>query len=121
MNICQFDVWQVDLSPTIGSEQKGRRPCVVLQTNAVSNYGLTTIIAPLTSRKVDKIYPFEVEIQPTSKNGLRELSKIKFDQIRVIDKKRLIKKFGKIEKEHFIRIIKAVKIIFDLDSDFQFE
>ncbi|MCG2701137.1 type II toxin-antitoxin system PemK/MazF family toxin [Candidatus Parcubacteria bacterium] len=118
MNISQFDVWQVDLNPTIGSEQKGRRPCVVLQTNAVSNYGLTTIIAPLTSKKVDKIYSFETEIKPSNKNGLKELSKIKLDQVRVIDKRRLIKKLGEIEEKDFIEILKALKIIFDFDRDF---
>ena len=118
MNISQFDIWKVDLSPTVGSEQKGKRPCLILQTNAVGNYGLTTIIAPFTSKKLDKIYSFEVKIKPSSKNGLKELSKIKFDQARVIDKKRLIKRLGKIEERHFFEILKALKIIFDFDRDF---
>ncbi|MCK5510554.1 type II toxin-antitoxin system PemK/MazF family toxin [Candidatus Parcubacteria bacterium] len=118
MNISQFDIWKVNLNPTLGSEQKGMRPCVVLQTNAVSNYGLTTIIAPLTSKKIDKIYSFEIKIKPSNKNGLKELSKIKFDQVRVIDKRRLVKKFGKIEEKYSIEILKALKIIFDFDRDF---
>ena len=118
MNIHQFDIWRVDLNPTIGSEQKGRRPCVVLQTNAVSNYGLTTIIGPITSKKIDKIYPFEIKIKPSNKNGLKEFSKIKFDQVRVIDKKRLIKKIGIIEEKYFMEILKSLKIIFDFNRDF---
>ena len=118
MNISQFDIWKVDLNPTIGSEQKGIRPCVILQTNAVSDYGLTTIIAPLTSKKTDKIYAFEVKVKPSAKNGLKELSKIKFDQVRVISKQRLIKKLGKIEEKDFFEILKALKIIFDFDRDF---
>ena len=118
MNISQFDIWKVNLNPTLGSEQKGMRPCVVLQTNAVSNYGLTTIIAPLTSKKINKIYSFEIEIKPSNKNGLKELSKIKFDQVRVIDKKRLIKKFGKVEEKYLGEILKALKVIFDFDRDF---
>ncbi len=118
MNINQFDIWQVDLNPTMGSEQKGKRPCVILQTNAVSDYGLTTIIAPLTSKKVNKVYSFEADIKPSSRNGLRELSKIKFDQIRVIDKRRLIKKIGKIEEKYFFEILKALKNIFDFNRDF---
>lgn len=118
MHINQFDIWQVDLSPTIGSEQEGRRPCVVLQTNAVSDYGLTTIIAPFTSKKIDKVYSFEVEIKPSNKNGLKEFSKIKFDQVRVIDKRRLIKRIGKTEEKYFLEISRALKIIFDLNRDF---
>ncbi|MEA2064757.1 MAG: type II toxin-antitoxin system PemK/MazF family toxin [Patescibacteria group bacterium] len=118
MNISQFDIWQVNLNPTIGSEQNGRRHCIILQTNAASNYGLTTIIAPITSKKIEKVYPFEIKINPSNKNGLKELSKIKFDQVRVIDKRRLIEKFGKIEDRYFIEILKALKIIFDFDRDF---
>ena len=90
----------------------------MLQTNAVSNYGLTTIIAPITSKKIDKIYPFEIKINSSNKNGLKCFSKIKFDQVRVIDKKRLIKKIGRIEEKYFPEILKALKIIFDFDMDF---
>ena len=119
MRINQFDIWQVNLNPTKGSEQRGHWPCIVLQTNAVGDYGLTTVIAPLTSKKVDRIYAFEVEINPNKINGLRDVSKIKFDQLRVIDKGRLIKKRGKIERKYHADILNALKIIFDLGGDFR--
>jgi len=118
MKIFQFDVWQVDLNPTKGSEQKGERPCIILQTNAVSDYGLTTIIAPLTGTKIDKIYPYEIKINPSKSNGLKEISKLKLDQIRVISKERLVKRLGKLEKLYYINIIIAIKIILDFDQDF---
>ncbi len=51
MNIFQFEIWQLDLSPSKGSEQNGIRPCIILQTNAVSDFGFTTIVAPFTSKK----------------------------------------------------------------------
>jgi len=117
--ICQFEVWQVNLNPTKGSEQKGIRPCIVLQTNAVSDFGLTTIIAPLTGRKIDNIYPYEIKILPTEKNGLKETSKAKFDQVRVIDKTRLIKKIGSLEEKYYNSIINCLNIIFDLHGDFR--
>ena len=119
MRINQFDIWQVDLNPTKGSEQKKQRPCIILQTNASGDYGLTTVIAPLTSKKIDRIYAFEVRIKPSKTNGLKDVSKVKFNQLRVIDKGRLIRKRGKIEKKYYLDIFNALKIIFDLGGDFR--
>lgn len=118
-NSPQFSVWLVDLNPVKGSEQSGIRPCVLLQTNAVSYYGLTTLIAPFSSQKLDRIYPYEIKIAPSTENGLSALSKLKCDQIRVISKERLIKQIGYIEKQYHFEILKAVKIIFDLQGDFR--
>ncbi len=118
MKIFQFEIWSVNLNPTKGSEQKGIRPCLVLQTNASNNYGFTTIVAPLTSKKLDKVYPYEVKIKKSKVNGLTLALKINFSQIRVIDKKRLVKKIGVVEKEYFTELKKAINIIFDLVGDF---
>jgi len=118
-NVAQFDIWQVNLNPTKGSEQSGLRPCLILQTNAVSNYGLTTLIAPFTSKKIDKIYPYEVSVTPASQNGLTEISKIKFDQVRVIDKQRLIRQIGTLEPTYISESLSALRIIFDFGGDFR--
>jgi mRNA interferase MazF len=118
MQYFQFDIFLVDLNPAKGSEQEGKRPCVVLQTNGANNFGLTTIIAPLTSKKIDKIYSFEVKIDPSKHNGLTDTSKIKINQTRVIDKNRLINKIGSLEKKYHNEILEAVKIIFDFNKDF---
>lgn len=118
MKICQFDIWLVNLNPTKGSEQNGERPCIVLQTNAAGNCASTTIIAPCNTKKLDKIYSFEVNIKSSSQNGLTENSKIKFDQIRVIDKSRLLKKLGELEDIYYEDIIDSLKIIFDLEKNF---
>lgn len=115
----QFEIWQVNLNPTKGSEQRGIRPCIILQTNAAGNYGLTTIIAPLTSKKINNIYPYEVLVKPTKENRLTEMSKIKFDQTRVIDKQRLIKKIGNLEKKYIEESLLAIDIIYDLRGDFR--
>jgi len=119
MNLFQFEIWSVDLNPTQGSEQKGIRPCVILQTDAVGNFGLTTIIASITKQKLDKVYPYEIEIIPSTKNGLKEVSKIKCDQVRVISKERLLKKLGKIETKYVESLIGALNIIFDIHGDFR--
>lgn len=119
MNCTQFDIYDVNLNPTQGSEQKGIRPCVILQTNAVSDLGRTTLIAPLTSRKLEKVYPYEVLVPATTQNGLKQKSKAKLDQIRVIDKTRVQAKRGTLEKEYTQSILSAMDIIFDREGDFR--
>ncbi|MFP4514949.1 MAG: type II toxin-antitoxin system PemK/MazF family toxin [Parcubacteria group bacterium] len=116
--IQQFEIWQTNLNPTQGSEQHGIRPCLIIQTNASGKKALTTIIIPLSSKRLENIYPFEVKIKPSKINGLQKLSKLKCEQIRVIDKSRLIKKIGFIDKSHHDNIFKALKVIFDINRDF---
>ncbi|MFC1613462.1 type II toxin-antitoxin system PemK/MazF family toxin [Patescibacteria group bacterium] len=118
MIIHQFDVWLVNLNLTKGSEQNGERPCIILQTNASGDHGATTLIAPCTTKKLNKIHSFQVMLEPSNQNGLTKISKIKFDQIRVIDKIRLLKKLGDLEKTYHTDIVNAIKVIFDLEKDF---
>jgi len=116
----QFDIVLVDLKPTRGSEQKGdSRPCVILQTNASQNYGKTTIIVPITSN-TNKVYPFEVLLHPSKRNGITKKSKIKCDQIRVIDKKRIKRKIGKLDEKDVSSLDEAISVIFDLERNFRF-
>ena len=112
----QFELFDVQLHPARGSEQRGIRPCVVLQTNASSGRGGTTIIAPLTTKKLQLIYPFEVLIEPSKQNGLVAHSKIKLDQIRVISFERTKKRRGHIEEKYWKEILEAVDVIFDRDQ-----
>jgi len=116
--IKQFEIWKINLNPTRGSEQKGIRPCLVIQTNASGNNSLTTIIIPFSSKKIEKIYPFEIKISPSKKNGLEKTSKLKCERVRIIDKNRLIKKIGIVEKSYYNDIFKALKVIFDIDELF---
>ncbi len=116
--IKQFDIYLVNLNPTKGSEQQGIRPCLCLQSNAVGDFGRTTLIAPLTSQKVEKVYPFEFLIEPTIKNKIKNLSKVNLAQIKVIDKSRIIKNIGVLEKEYFQNFKIAIQNIFDLSGDF---
>lgn len=114
----QFEIWKVRLDPTNGSQQSGSRPCVILQTNA-GREGRTTLIAPLTSKRLEKMYPYEVFITPSRENGLSLPSKIKCDQIKVIDKMRFIKKLGVLNKQDAQNILNALEVIFDLRGDFR--
>jgi len=89
MEIKQYTIVLVNLDPTIGSEIKKTRPCVVLSPNELNKYLNTIIIAPMTSNA--KAYPTRIPIEHNGKNGM-----IAIDQIRTIDKIRILKVLGKL-------------------------
>ena len=91
MRINRFEIYLVKLNPTIGSEIQKTRPCIVVSPDEM-NMLKTVIIAPLTSKGFDFIFRPKINFQ--EKEGL-----ILLDQIRAVDKSRLIKKIGTIEKE----------------------
>ena len=85
----RFDVYLVALDPTLGSEIKKTRPCVVISPDEMNRHLNTVIIAPLTSTR--KNYPTRVGVSFQGKKG-----DIVLDQIRTVDKKRLVKKLGEV-------------------------
>jgi len=113
MKIKRGDVVLVDLNPVIGSEQGKIRPAVIIQNNIGNKYSPTTIIAPITSKVFDKEFPTNVLL--FSKNsGLKGDSTILLNQIRTIDKLRIIKKIHSLDKEIMKRVDLAIKISLDL-------
>jgi len=91
MEINQYQIILVNLDPTIGSEIKKTWPCVVISPNEMNKYLRTIVIAPMTTRS--KKYPTRVEIKDDNKIGW-----IVLDQIRTIDKQRIIKQLGGLSK-----------------------
>ena len=89
------DVYYADLNPVIGSEQGGVRPVVVLQNDIGNKYSPTTIIAPITNKRKTYI-PMHVKL---NENFLDKSSTLLLEQIRTIDKRRLIKKIGTLSKK----------------------
>lgn len=103
------EIWLVNLDPTMGHEIKKQRPAVIVQNDIGNKYSPITIVAPITFQGTDKIYPIEILL--TIKNsGLKKESKALFNQIRAVDKKRLIKKIGKIAEETTYNMDEAIKI-----------
>jgi mRNA interferase MazF len=100
MDLVQYQIVLVNLDPTIGSEIKKTRPCVIISPNEINKYLNTLIIAPMTSQS--KKYPTRVEIVHDSKTGW-----IVLDQIRTIDKQRIVKMLGSLTA----REIEDVKLI----------
>lgn len=84
MDLVQYQIVLVNLDPTIGSEIKKTRPCVIISPNEMNEYLNTVIIAPMTSQS--KKYPTRVEVKHNNKTGW-----VVLDQIRTIDKQRIIK------------------------------
>ncbi len=90
MEIKQYQIILVNLDPTIGSEIKKTRPCVVISPNEMNKYLRTIVIAPMTSSS--KRYPTRVKVKHDNKIGW-----IVLDQIRTIDRQRIIKVFGELQ------------------------
>lgn len=100
MAINQFEVYLVDLDPTKGHEIQITRPCLVISPNEMNHAISTIIIAPLTTKSHP--FPTRIEVNFNNKTGW-----IVLDQIRTIDKTRLIKKMGKIDKKR-IEMVKSI-------------
>ncbi|HSH19205.1 MAG TPA: type II toxin-antitoxin system PemK/MazF family toxin [Draconibacterium sp.] len=86
----QYQIILFNLDPTIGSEIKKTRPCVVISPNEMNKYLRTVVIAPMTTSS--KKYPTRVKINHDNKVGW-----IVLDQIRTIDRQRIIKVFGELQ------------------------
>jgi mRNA interferase MazF len=89
MVVNRFEVYLVNLDPTIGKEIQKMRPCLIISPDEMNNYIATVIIAPMTTKGRD--YPTRVNCIFEGKDG-----QIVLDQIRTIDRSRLVKKLGKI-------------------------
>ncbi|MBI4115379.1 MAG: type II toxin-antitoxin system PemK/MazF family toxin [Candidatus Omnitrophica bacterium] len=109
MSIKRGDLFWVNLSPTRGSEQAGRRPALVIQNDIGNEVAPTTIVAPLTTKSFSKDYPTNVHL-PKTITGLKSDSTILFSQIRTIDKGRLEKKIGHLPSVYVEKVDRAIKI-----------
>ena len=106
------EMYYADLSPVVGSEQGGIRPVIILQNDKGNHYSQTTIIASVTSRKKKKHLPTHIKIKiPNSKRK----SVVMLEQVRTIDKSRLLEYIGKLDNGTMQKIDNAVKISFDID------
>jgi mRNA interferase MazF len=103
MELSQYAIVLVNLDPTIGSEIKKTRPCVIISPDEMNKYLQTIVIAPMTSSS--KTYPTRVEVKHNKTKGW-----IVLDQIRTVDRQRITKKIGNLtEKE----ISKVKSVIFE--------
>jgi len=113
VKIKRGDVVLCDLNPVKGTEQAGIRPAIIVQTNRANVISPHTIIAPCTSKIRRALLPSHVFV-PANVGGLTKDSVILCEQIRVIDKSRIIKILGSLEQEYLEKLNRALSIILGL-------
>ncbi len=102
MEITQYQIILVNLDPTLGSEIQKTRPWVVISPNEMNKYLNTVVIAPMTTSS--KNYPTRIEIKHDNKIGW-----VVLDQIRTIDKQRIIKDLGRLNKSEISELKSVLK------------
>ena len=107
MAINRFEVYLVNLDPTVGREIRKTRPCLVVSPDEMNHNVRTTIVAPLTTK--GQAYPTRVSCRFKGKDG-----QIVLDQIRTVDRSRLIKKLGRLDRSTALRVLKILQEIFAL-------
>jgi len=105
MDLKQYQIVLVNLDPTIGSEIKKTRPCVIISPNEMNKFLRTIIIAPMTTSS--KKYPTRIEVKHDQKIGW-----IVIDQIRTIDKVRIIKVLVRLSKPEMKELKSIMKETF---------
>lgn len=109
MQVRRGDIFFADLSPVIGSEQGGTRPVLILQNDIGNQYSPTTIVAAITSQITKAKLPTHIEMVALP-NGLEKDSVILLEQLRTIDKSRLLEKVTSLSEEMMVKVNKAIEI-----------
>lgn len=99
------EIWLVALDPTIGSEIRKSRPCVIVSPPELNEHLRTVIVAPMTSKGFPA--PFRVPVTHAAKKGL-----IVLDQIRAVDKIRLVKKVGAVNAKVLSNVLTTLQEVF---------
>jgi mRNA interferase MazF len=103
------EVWLVDFEPTRGSEIKKTRPALIIQNDTANRYSPITIVAAITSKfDAQRLYPTEVLLRPPE-GGLNVDSVVLLNQIRSIDKGRLVRCLGKVDAQTMQDVEAAIR------------
>ena len=105
MELKQYSIVLVNLDPTIGSEIKKTRPCAIVSPNEMNKYLNTIVLAPMTTSL--KKYPTRVSVKHNGKKGM-----IAIDQIRTVDKTRIIRVFENLTKPEIEKCKAVIKETF---------
>lgn len=108
------EIYWLDWNPSRGSEQAGRRPALVVQTDVANHkphYPLTVVVAVSTHGRP---IPFHVAVQPEAANGLTALSYVKCEQIMTVSKDRLVSRIGVVDSATMAHVDHAIKQVLSL-------
>src|SRR5262249_4345761 len=105
MGVNRFEVYLINLDPTVGIEIKKTRPCLVVSPDEINRRLLTVIVAPMTTK--GRIYPSRVPCRFKGKSG-----QIVLDQIRAVDRFRLIKRLGRLDTRTAMVVLDVLQEMF---------
>ncbi len=105
MELEQYHIVLVNLDPTIGGEIKKTRPCVIISPNEINKFLRTIIVAPMTT--TSRKYPTRIAVKHDKKNGW-----IVVDQIRTIDKRRIVRVLGRLSTSEIKELKSVIKETF---------
>lgn len=105
MEVSRFEVYLVNLDPTVGSEIRKKRPCAVISPDEMNQHIRTVIVAPMTTK--GQAYPTRVECRFRGKSG-----QVVLDQIRTVDKARLVKRLGRLDRRTAERVLSVLGEMF---------
>lgn len=115
MEIRRGDIFLANLEPVVGSEQGKTRPVIIIQNNIGNKTSPTTIIAPITTKIFTTAYPTNVNIS-AKESGLTHNSTILLNQIRTIDKLRMVKKLSNVNQTIMKKVDLAIKVSLGLNN-----
>ncbi len=105
MAVNRFEVHLINLDPTVGSEIRKTRPCLIVSPDEMNHSVRTAIVAPMTTRT--RTYPTRVACRFKSKDG-----EVALDQIRAVDQARLIKKLGRLDAKTATAVLNVLREMF---------
>jgi len=105
--VSRGEIWLVNLDPTVGSEIHKSRPCVVISPSELNDHLKTVIVAPMTSQGFQA--PFRISLTFQGTTGL-----VLLDQLRTIDKSRLIKKLGRLQPKTLTATLQKLQELFEV-------
>jgi mRNA interferase MazF len=113
MNIRRGEIYLAALDPVLGGEISKTRPVLIVSNDKNNTFSGTVTILPISSQQLDKTYPFEV-LLPRGSGNLPKDSKAKADQIRTIDKRRIVRFIGALHSNEMAQIEMAIRIHLEL-------
>lgn len=105
MEVSRFDVFLVNLDPTVGSEIRKSRPCVVVSPDEMNRHVRSVVVAPLTTS--GSPYPSRVPVRFAGKDG-----QVVIDQLRTVDKARLVRRLGALEAREAASVLDVLREFF---------
>lgn len=107
------EIYLVSFDPTRGSEIRKTRHALIVQNDVANRWSPITIVAAITSRSEEQVYPTEVPVDPPE-GSLRVRSLVLLNQVRSIDRQRLVKRLGRLRPDTMVRVDRALQISFGL-------